>query len=146
MGMRKETRASLRFKGVCECCANRNRLAFFVSRDLGESIKVPGTDLHEIVRKGNIPKKLQDVLFMRGNCLFLCRECHQDAPWAIHGTPPELWAIPLLLLVRTKEEVTEFIDAYRATFKLDHPFVRAMEWALVPKGVFDEESKYLDPW
>ena len=66
---------------------------------------------------------------MRGNVLFLCKACHTDAAWAIHGTAPDLWAIPLLLLVRSKKEIKEFIDKYHDTFKLDHPFIKLVQEA-----------------
>jgi hypothetical protein len=85
---------------------------------MAEPVHKKATDLHEVIRRGNVPKKLQAVLFMKGNCLFLCKDCHTDASWAAHSTYPWVWQLELIVLVRTLDEIYGFIKEYNETFKL----------------------------
>lgn len=131
---RSKTRAQMRFKGHCECCAHRHELEYFQRQGVHTPAYVPGTDLNEVIRRGEIPKAKQETLFMPGNVLFLCRRCHMSAPWAFHRVGAEAWALPLLLIVRTDKELDEFIRAYRTSFKLDHPVIRMLDTLRIGRG------------
>jgi len=127
MGIRAETRAWLQSRGaLCEACIYQHRIPYFVRLGYEEPVPVFGHHMHEVIRRGNIPKKLQEPLFMRGNSLWLCDKHHRQA----HGTDLNEWVFPLLQIVRTPEDLQAFINAYRATFKLDHPSLKVLEWRM----------------
>ena len=90
--------------GLCEICGQ------------------PGGEMHEIVRRGVVGKgRKQSVLWMPGNTLFLCHECHEQ----VQG---QWWlCLEHVRRVRTQRELREFAHEYRAEFRTQHGYVLALE-------------------
>jgi len=126
---RPEVRESLvqRAGGVCEAWANRDRLNIDWREQPVQDVPLLATDMNEVVMRGALPKKFQDVLWHPGNCLVLSQWFHQDAKYSFHRIGWEEWAMDLLFLVRTPEEISEFVESFEAVSHHTEPAILEMK-------------------
>ena len=135
--LRTENRRQLASLYYCECCMYRKQLPYFQDfyrkgfpaypswdhfHDLNR-----GTDMHEIVGRGNAPRKIQDALWAVGNALWLCSGCHQNYRWAVHKIGLEAWSLDLLFIVRSPDQIRNFVTQFEETYQSTSPIVNLIK-------------------
>lgn len=120
---REELRNKLyiRCAGFCEADTHAEELG------LGKTLGLTADDMHEIIPRSALPRDKQRILWMPGNTLFLSREYHMDFPRSIHNVGWGEWGMDLLFLVRTNQEIADFVEAWRAVCRHEEPAINEME-------------------
>jgi len=117
----------VRSGGICEAWYNHPQLNIdYRGQPLGE-YPLEAKEMHEIVQRGAMPVEKQDILWYPGNTLFLSPWFHQHARYAIHKIGWGEWAMDLLFLVRTLDEIAEFVGVYKKLVRHREPAIVEME-------------------